>query len=80
MNYYCEYIDETLREKWEKVVKRNRAAGFHQSFEWAKFKNQEGWDTYKIGIFDKNTNEMVGGTIMMQFSFSNGTDFLYIPE
>lgn len=80
MNYYCKYIDPSLREKWEMIVKENGACGFHQSFEWAKFKNNEGWDTYKIGVFNKKTDELVGGAVVLQFSFSNGTDFFYIPE
>jgi peptidoglycan pentaglycine glycine transferase (the first glycine) len=80
MSYYCKYIDLTLKSKWEALVKRNCVSGFHQSFEWAKFKNEDGWETFKIGLFDKNTHELIGGSIVLQFCFSNGTDFFYIPE
>jgi len=80
MVYYCKYIDKSLQHDWEELVKSNIASGFHQSFEWALFKNGDSWDSYKIGIFDDKTNKIVGGVVMLQFSFSNGTDFLYIPE
>jgi lipid II:glycine glycyltransferase (peptidoglycan interpeptide bridge formation enzyme) len=80
MNYYCKYIEPGFQSDWEKLVKANKASGFHQSFEWAKFKNGDGWNTYKIGLFNKETDELVGGTIVTQFCFSNKTDFFYIPE
>ena len=80
MNYYCKYVEPSLQGDWERVVMANKASGFHQSFEWAQFKNVDGWDTYKIGLFDKKTDELVGGSIVLQFNFSNGTDFFYIPE
>jgi len=80
MNYYCKYIDASLKSEWEDVVKKNPASGFHQSFEWAKFKNEDGWATYKIGIFNKKNDRLVGGVVVLQFYFSNGTDFFYIPE
>jgi len=80
MRYYCKYIDKAFKDRWELLTKRNLVSGFHQSFDWAKFKNEDGWGTYKIGVFDKNTDELVGGAVLFQFSFSNGTDFLYIPD
>lgn len=56
------------------------ASGWHQSFIWAKFKQADGCDTYKIGLFKTQTRKLVGGAIVLQYNFKNGTNFLYIPE
>lgn len=57
----------------------NSAGGFHQSFGWASFKQLEGWRIYKVGIFSDN-DQLVGGAIVHEFTFMNGTGFLNIPE
>jgi len=79
MDYHCSYIKEEYQEAWEKLVQQNPYSGFHQSFDWASFKRDEQWDTYKIGLFTKK-KELIAGAVIHQFTFSNGTNFLYIPE
>ena len=80
MAYHCGYISEKNKKEWEELVQEHSAGGFHQSFYWAKFKQADGWDTYKIGIFDAK-NKLIGGTVIFQFHFhSTETNFLYIPE
>ena len=80
MSYYCSHITQKHKDEWEDLVKKNETAGFHQSFAWAKFKQEDNWESYKIGIFDKKNDKLVGGCLVLQFNFSNGTNFLYIPE
>ncbi len=80
MSYYCSYIDQKLRDDFEKLAKENPISGFHQSFAWAKFQQEIGWESYKIGIFSSEENKLIGGAVVYEFSFSDGTSFLYIPE
>jgi len=78
-NYYCKYISEENKDEWEELVANNIAGGFHQSFAWAKFKQLDGWDTYKIGLWN-NDNKLIGGAILYEFTFKNASNFFYIPE
>ncbi len=78
--YYCSYIDAAHKSAWEKLAQNHPAGGFHQSFGWAKFKQSVNWDSYKIGLFENNTSKLVGGAIVLEFTFPNGINFLYLPE
>lgn len=78
--YYCDYLDGSVKEDWESLVKTHVAGGFHQSFAWTNFKQITGWKTYKIGLFENETDKLVGGAVVFQFAFKGGTNFLYIPE
>ena len=80
MAYYCAHITAEYKKQWEELVQKHPAGGFHQSFSWAKFKQADGWDSYKIGIFDKK-DKLIGGAVLLQFHFySTKTNFFYIPE
>lgn len=72
------YIDLSLQNQWEKLVKNNPASGYMQSFWWAEFQNLIGWETYKIGIFEKN--KLMGGAIVAKYSHYKNKTILYIPE
>jgi peptidoglycan pentaglycine glycine transferase (the first glycine) len=72
------YIDPSLKNEWENLVKKNPASGYMQSFDWARFINFLGWETFKIGIFDKN--ELIGGAIVTKYSHFKNQNILYIPE
>tara|TARA_Y100001970_G_scaffold268324_1_gene359441 strand:+ start:72 stop:1088 length:1017 start_codon:yes stop_codon:yes gene_type:complete len=78
LNYYCQHIDLDNKKEWEELVKNNPAGGFHQSFDWAVFKQSTNWQSYKIGVYDKD--KLVAGALVLKFAFSNGTNFLYLPE
>lgn len=80
MVYYCSHITNKLKEEWEKLVKENIVAGFHQSFAWSNFKQTQNWKTYKIWLFTSKDDKLVWGCSILEFSFSNWTNFLYIPE
>jgi peptidoglycan pentaglycine glycine transferase (the first glycine) len=72
------YIDEPKKEEWEKLVARNPASGFMQSFFWTNFVNLLGWPTFKIGIFEKNN--LIGGAVITKFTEDNEHNYLYISE
>lgn len=80
MAFYCAHIKEENKSEWENLVAKSSSGGFMQSFAWAKFKQYEKWDLYKIGLFSSETNTLVGGAVVIQFKFSNNTNFLYIPQ
>ncbi len=71
------YIDQAHQLEWEKLVAETPESGFMQTFFWADFKRQTGWETFKIGIFEDK--KLIGGAIIMKYYFGN-TSFLYIPE
>lgn len=72
------YIDDSRKAEWEELVSQNSASGFMQSFFWADFKRQIGWETFKIAILEKD--KIIGGAIIGKFQFSKDKNFLYIPE
>ncbi len=72
------YIDQSQQEPWEKLVKNNPCSGYMQSFWWAEFQNLIGWETYKIGIFDKD--KLLGGAIIAKYPQYKNKSILYIPE
>lgn len=76
---YCAKIENQHQETWEKLVAENPAGGFHQSFEWANFKELETWSIHKIGIFNQN-HQLIGGAIVHKFYFPEKTNFINIPE
>lgn len=74
---FC-FIDHSQMPVWEHLVQQSPSSGFMQSFFWANFKRNIGWDTYKIGVLQKN--KLVGGAVIMKFHFSDAINFLYVPE
>jgi peptidoglycan pentaglycine glycine transferase (the first glycine) len=78
MTYYCKHITKNDQAEWEALALSHPAGGFHQSFDWAHFKRIDGWDSYKIGLY--KGKKLIGGSVVLQFNFRNGTNFLYTPE
>lgn len=72
------YIDKLKQKEWEDLVKRTPTSGFMQSFFWSEFKQFLGWETFKIGIFEKE--KLIGGAIVSKYSHYNNLNFLCIPE
>ena len=72
------YLDAHRRAEWDRLVATNPASGFMQSFAWADFKRRTGWETYKIGILEKD--KLVGGCIALKYPFSKTKNFIHIPQ
>lgn len=72
------YIEKSRKKEWEDLTKSNPASGFMQSFFWAEFLNSIGWQTYKIGIFEKNV--LIGGAIIAKYMHLTNKNFLSISE
>ena len=72
------YLKNQYQKDWERLTMNNLNTGFMQSFFWAEFKNLIGWETYKIGIFDKG--KLIGGAIIGKYTHYKDYNFLYIPE
>lgn len=73
-----QYIDESLQSQWEDLTKKNSASGYMQSFWFAQFQQLLGWETYKIGIFDKG--DLLGGAVIAKYGHYKNQSILYIPE
>jgi lipid II:glycine glycyltransferase (peptidoglycan interpeptide bridge formation enzyme) len=73
-----QYINPLLQKQWEDLIKENPASGYMQSFWWAQFQNLLGWETYKIGIFEKE--KLLGGAVIAKYSHYKNKSILYIPE
>lgn len=80
MNFVCKYISEEYREQWEFLISQSSAGGFNQSFSWAGFNNVLGWKSYKIGLFDEQSQELFGGAVLFRFTFKDIGDLFYIPD
>lgn len=78
MDMILKYLGKEYQKEWENLTKNNPDTGFMQSFYWAEFKNLIGWETYKIGVFDKG--KLLGGAIIGKYSHYKYYNFLYIPE
>ncbi len=72
------YIDESRREEWELLTKTNPASGYMQSFWWTEFKNLLGWQSYKIGIEEKN--KLIGGAIVSKYMHYKERNTIEITE
>lgn len=72
------YIDQSMGNAWESLVKQNPSSSFMQSFFWTEFTNLLGWPTYKIGVFENQ--QLIGGAVVTKFNTDNGHNYLYIPE
>ncbi len=73
-----DYIEDSYKAEWEKLVSQNPASGFMQSFFWTRFTNLLGWPTFKIGVFEDE--RLIGGAVVTKFATDNGHNYLYIPE
>jgi peptidoglycan pentaglycine glycine transferase (the first glycine) len=78
VSFELNYIDDSLQNEWENLVKKNPASGYMQSFFWADLKRMLGWETFKIGVFEKN--KLIGGAIVGKYSRFKNRSFLIIPE
>jgi peptidoglycan pentaglycine glycine transferase (the first glycine) len=72
------YIDDSRQKEWEHLTKTNPASGYMQSFFWTRFKNQLGWQSYKIGITEHD--KLVGGAIVTKYAHMKNRNFLQITE
>lgn len=72
------YLDKQYQKEWENLTKTNKASGYMQSFLWTELQNLLGWETFKIGIFNKN--KLVGGAIIAKYSHFKNKSVICIPE
>lgn len=80
-NFYCKFITEEELKLWDDLVASNTGVGFKLTSSWAKFKGYDGWQIYRIGLYERKTDNLVGGALIHEFSFvDQGQNFLYIPQ
>lgn len=72
------YIENKYQKDWEDLTKANPASGYMQSFFWTELQNLLGWETFKIGFFEKD--KLLGGAIVAKYSHFKNRSILCIPE
>lgn len=78
MSMILKYLGKRYQKEWEDLTKANPASGYMQSFFWTELQNLLGWETFKVGVFDKNS--LVGGAIIAKYSHFKNKSILCIPE
>jgi peptidoglycan pentaglycine glycine transferase (the first glycine) len=81
MNLSIREIQLTEKDIWDCLVKSSDNGCFMQSWDWANFKELEGYKTFRYGLFlDKNVNShLVGGCIYYLYTHTNNTNFITAP-
>lgn len=65
------------RDLWDTFVRSLPTGNFMQSWAWADFKQQEGYRTFRYGIF--SGEQLVGGTIFYFYPHHSSANLLFAP-
>lgn len=63
---------------WDRLSGRLECSGFMQSTAWADFKRLEGYETRRIGLFDKEL--LIGGASLLAYPFGGTESIILCPE
>jgi len=63
---------------WDKFLESSADTGFMQSSWWADFRVDAGYGHF--GVMLKNRGFIVGGALVMKYSYPSGQCFYYVPE
>ena len=73
------HIIETRKEDWNSLVSRTRSFVLMQTWEWGKFKEELGWEPFRIAVEDDG--ELVAGAQILFKSMSMGLiKMAYVPR
>jgi lipid II:glycine glycyltransferase (peptidoglycan interpeptide bridge formation enzyme) len=64
--------------EWDSFLESVPDCGFMQSSWWVDFRATTGWEHF--GAMLKDRHAIVGGAVVMKFSYEDGRCFYYIPE
>ena len=67
-------LNESHQERWNQLVMTIPQSGFIQSWEWSQFKETQGQQILRLGIFKQN--DLVGGTVV----YCSGTHVPYMMQ
>jgi lipid II:glycine glycyltransferase (peptidoglycan interpeptide bridge formation enzyme) len=71
-------LDARQREAWDALVAAHPAGGFMQSWAWARFKELEGYDVVRLGLFDGA--RLTGGALAYAFPSPAEAGLLAVPD
>lgn len=72
-------IQETIPDaEWDTFVRGSDYSGFMQSAAWAKVKEEEGWDYYKLALREKD--RLAAVALVLAIRMNNGRTLLYSPQ
>lgn len=63
---------------WDNFLERTSQTGFMQSSWWADFRLTAGYEHFATIL--KSRNEIIGGAVIMKFSYTEDCCFYYIPD
>lgn len=70
-------LNTSETEDWDLLIKANPQGCFMQTSVWADFKQLEGYQTFRYGLFKNNI--LVGGCIYYLYPHTNQANLLFIP-
>ncbi len=71
-------LDGRHREAWDALVAARQPGGFMQSWAWARFKELEGYEVARLGIFDGE--RLTGGAFAYAFPSPAEASLLAVPD
>lgn len=74
-------LTNTESQAWDALVQSHPHSCFMQSWTWADFKQLEGYQTFRYGLFshDANSTVVVGGCIFYLFPHHSQANLLFAP-
>jgi len=65
-------------DRWDRLVGAHPNSGFMQSSAWMRFKQDEGYEARRVGLFDGE--ELVGGSVLFRYPGDRLGGVVYAPE
>ncbi len=71
-------LSQTRRDDWNRLIARTPESGFMQSWEWSLFKEAEGQQVLRLGVFDEDI--LVAGALVYYVDSPSGASLLEAPH
>jgi len=71
-------LERRHRDAWERLVATHPASGFMQSWAWSRFKELEGYQVVRLGLFDGE--RLTGGAIGYAFPSPAEAGLVAVPD
>jgi peptidoglycan pentaglycine glycine transferase (the first glycine) len=65
-------------QAWDRLLETTPDTGFMQSSWWAEFRTTAGFEHFGIMLKDRNT--ILGGAVVLKFTYADDHCFYYVPE
>ena len=65
-------------QAWDRLLAATPETGFMQSSWWAEFRTTAGFEHF--GVMLKNSGAILGGAVVLKFTYADDRCFYYVPE